>query len=88
MRSIGVLSGNSGLGSIRSRSVIASIRETQLLVNGRQSYNRPLTLTLQLGPEQTAWLGRINWLARAAQQKTTRRLWNKIGCRAMITGAS
>jgi hypothetical protein len=55
------------LGSIRSGSVIASIRETQLLVNGRQTYNRPLTLTLQLGPEQTARLGRINWLARAAQ---------------------
>src|ERR1700733_9211988 len=48
-RSIGVWSGNSGLGSIRSRSVIVLRQEPQLLSNGRPSYNRWLTLALQRG---------------------------------------
>jgi hypothetical protein len=49
MRLIGVLFGNSGLGSIRSCALITSIKETQHLFDGEQSYNRPLTRTLQVG---------------------------------------
>jgi hypothetical protein len=65
-QSIGVSSGNSGVGSIRSRSVIhLACLSARYRARARQSYKRLLTLTLQrAGFGQPRWLLALEVLFR------------------------